>query len=170
MICYVILHYQAIEETETCVETIKENTDRDYHIVIVDNDSPNKSGKKLQLEYENDDHITVLLNKDNSGFALGNNKGYKEAKKYDPNYIVVLNSDVEITQSDFCERLDDAYLKYHFDVLGPDIYSTRTNSHQNPQRKKNYTLDELKKEERNLLFKNKFKFLLKIGYVTTNSW
>lgn len=164
MICYVILHYQVINETKICVNTIKANTSDNYHIVIVDNDSPNGSGKKLKAEYIDDKSITVILNSNNSGFAKGNNIGYREAKKFDPDYVVVLNSDVEITQFDFCERVNKSYQKYKFDVLGPDIYSTRTNSHQNPQRNSNYTLEELQKKEKNLHFKNNFKFLLKIKY------
>lgn len=164
MICYVILHYQAIEETETCVTTIKTNTTDDFRVIIVDNASPNGSGKILQDEYNADAGVTVILSKENSGFAKGNNLGYKKAKKFNPDFVVVLNSDVEITQPDFCERLSGAYQNYGFDVLGPDIYSTKGNYHQNPQRETNYTLDELRVAEKNLKFKDRLKFLLKIKY------
>lgn len=164
MICYVILHYQVIDETETCVKTIKTNTSDAFHVIIVDNASPNGSGKTLVDEYKEDSSVKVILNPDNSGFAKGNNLGYREAKKYNPDYIVVLNSDVEITEKDFCDKLEQAYKKYKFDVLGPDIYSTKAKYHQNPQRNKNCSLEELKSAEKKLAFKDKFKFLLRIKY------
>ena len=48
MICYVILHYQAIEETKKCIKAIEKNTTSDYKVIIVDNASPNKSGMILK--------------------------------------------------------------------------------------------------------------------------
>lgn len=165
MICYVILHYQAIDETRKCIESIKMNNKNVHRIIVVDNASPNDTGKVLQDEFKYDNSVHVILNKDNVGFAKGNNLGYKEAKKYNPDYIVVLNSDVEITQDDFEKKLDEAEDEYHFDILGPDIYSTRLRYHQNPQREENYTLDELEKAERILWIKNKFSFVLMIKYL-----
>lgn len=164
MICYVILHYQAIQETETCVRAIETTNSDDFRVIIVDNASPNGSGKILEEKYSENPKVTVILNEKNSGFAKGNNLGYKEAKKYNPQFVVVLNSDVEIIQSDFCERINNIYDKYKFDVLGPDIYSTKGGFHQNPQRDVNYTFEELKREEKKLAIKNRYKFLLKIKY------
>lgn len=164
MICYVILHYQAIEETKKCIKSIEKNTTSDYKVIIVDNASPNKSGMILEKEYAENNNIDIIISNNNLGFAKGNNLGYKLAKKYDPDYIIILNSDIVISQEDFCSRIDYAYNKYNFDVLGPDIYSTKMKYHQNPQRENNFTINELLKKERNLYFKNRFKFLLKIKY------
>ncbi|WP_173443887.1 glycosyltransferase [Selenomonas ruminantium] len=164
MICYVILHYQAIDETKKCIKSIK-RCNKDSMIIVVDNASPNNSGCKLKEEFDGDNNVRIILSKKNSGFAKGNNLGYNVAKKMNPDYIVVLNSDVEVLQDDFEELLDAAYSKYHFDILGPDIYSTRLNYHQNPQRERNFSIEELRKSERILCLKNKFHFLLKIKYL-----
>lgn len=169
MICFVILHYQAIDETRKCIKAIGQNITDEYKIIVVDNASPNKTGETLIEEYKEDAKVEIILSNDNLGFAKGNNMGYKFAKQYNPDFIVVLNSDVEITQNDFCDRLKTAYIKYKFDVLGPDIYSTKLHYHQNPQRESNYTIDELNKEEKKLNFKNKFSFLLKIKYLMVRS-
>ncbi len=101
MIAFVILHYQALDETIDCVNTIKKMVKGSRHIVIVDNASPNKSGEILIAKYQQDEEITVLVSKENVGFARGNNLGYVEAKKYSPEYIVVMNNDVFITQTNF---------------------------------------------------------------------
>ena len=164
MICYVILHYQAIEETKTCINSIRANTKDAYKIIIVDNASPNKSGKELQREYKSSEDVIVVLNDANSGFAKGNNIGFKKAKSFCPDYIVVLNSDIELTSDDFVFKLENAYQRYNFDVLGPDRYSTQQGYHQNPQKDVNFTLKELKRIKIKLYWKNKLKWLLKIKY------
>ena len=164
MICFVILHYQAIEETHKCIETILDNVKEAHKIIIVDNASPNGTGKKLKDEYAENKDIDVILSPQNLGFAKGNNIGYVKAKEYAPEFVVVLNSDIELQDSNFVKELEKAYEKYGFDVLGPDLYSTKTNSHQNPQRNKNYTLEELKKKRTELYIKNRFRFLLRIKY------
>ena len=124
MTVFVILHYQALKETLDCVRSIKNNIAKDYKIIIVDNLSPNNSGEQLKKQFSQDNRIVVILNRENCGFAKGNNIGYQEAKRYDPDYIVVLNSDTVLLQSNFLVLVEEAYKKYKFDVLGPDIYST----------------------------------------------
>lgn len=165
MICFVILHYQAILETQNCIASIKKNVNDEKKIIVIDNASPNQTGKDLLKMYENDNEIEFILLDKNIGFAKGNNLGYKKAKEFKPDFIIVLNSDTLLTKDDFVIQLWSAYKKYNFDILGPDIYSTKTNSHQNPQREKNYTLDELRSVRKRLIIKNRFKFLLKIKYL-----
>lgn len=169
MICFVILHYQAMDETIECVKSIKENVTGEKRIIIIDNASPNHTGEMLRKMYTGDEELLVKILENNFGFAKGNNIGYMHAKQYDPEFIVVLNSDTLLTKNDFKEELDNAYYKYHFDVLGPDLYSTKTRSHQNPQRDKNCTLKELKQKRRKLFLKNKFRFLLKLKYIFVQS-
>lgn len=169
MIAFVILHYQAIEETIQCVMSIKKNVRDKRVIIIVDNASPNQTGKRLSRIFENDNEIKLILNSSNVGFAKGNNIGFKEAKKYNPSFVVVLNSDTIIKQNNFSELVNEAYEKYSFDVMGPDIYSTKTHSHQNPQKEKNYSLKELKKKQKWLLIKNKLKWMIKLKYMLIHS-
>lgn len=165
MICFVILHYQAIKETYNCINSINKYVHSNKKIIIVDNASPNGTGKKLKENFAESDQIEVLLNNKNSGFANGNNLGYREAKKYNPNFIIVLNSDIVLTQDNFYQEISAAYMKYKFDILGPDIISKKTELHQNPQRNNNYTLKELFFIKRKLQMKNKLKFLIKLKYM-----
>ncbi len=61
MIAFVILHYQAMEETISCVDTIKNMVKEEKKIVIVDNASPNKTGINLREKYSQDSEVIVLL-------------------------------------------------------------------------------------------------------------
>ena len=62
---FVILHYQTIRETIDCVTSIQKICDNKDIIIIVDNCSPNASGKILHKKYQQYSNIEVVLNKEN---------------------------------------------------------------------------------------------------------
>lgn len=165
MISFVILHYQAMDETVSCVDTIKQKVSGDKRVIVVDNGSPNGTGKRLQEKYRSSDFVRVVRIESNLGFAKGNNIGFQEAKKDHPDFMVVMNNDVFLKQDDFTDRVYAAYEDSKFDILGPDIFSTKVKDHQNPQREQNYTLKELKAMERKLRFKDSHKWMLRIKYL-----
>ncbi|APF18254.1 Glycosyltransferase, GT2 family [Caldithrix abyssi DSM 13497] len=87
----IMLTYNALEFTKKCVNSILQNTHIPYEIIFVDNGS--KDGtvdylRSLQAEY---DHIRVVFNKKNKGFAAGNNQGARKARG---KYLLFLNNDV----------------------------------------------------------------------------
>lgn len=120
---FIILNYGTFKETTECVQSIKKHIDiseKEYHIVIVDNGSLDNSGIELKKEYQKENNIDVILNSKNLGFAKGNNIGIKYInEKYKPEFVVVLNSDTELFQDDFYEKVSNEYKNSHFGVLGP---------------------------------------------------
>lgn len=131
---FVVLHYQAINETVDCVKSLKQlNTDMSIsHIFVVDNASPNKSGKQLQELYKDDKYVDVILSDSNLGFAKGNNLGFMKAKGAMADFIVLINNDTLIKDSLFLDKLSSIYERTKFAVLGPDILSIKDQVHQNP--------------------------------------
>lgn len=132
---FVILHYMAYDMTVKCADTLLENfTDDDICIAIVDNASPNATGKDLENRYKEKTNITILRNDTNLGFAQGNNVGYAYLRNHgDRDYIIVMNNDVLIRQPDFLEKIHALYLRERYAVLGPDIFSPHgIRKHQNP--------------------------------------
>ncbi len=161
MICFVILHYMTINETISSVEHILKNIKQKKKIIIIDNGSSNSTGMLLKDKYNSNSDIDVIINKDNLGFARGNNIGYLYAKeKYNPKYIVVMNNDVEIFQPDFYEKIDKIYKKEKFAVLSPDVFSTYSKIHQSPKRLSSLTEKEVKKEYKKFKFYNKSKIFI----------
>lgn len=165
MISFVLLHYQAFEETISCVNAIDKNILSDKYIVIIDNNSPNRTGEKLRKYFQDRRDVIVHITEKNLGFAKGNNIGFKIAKKAEPTYIVVMNNDVMLVDADMPEKLDKAYEETEFDILGPDIFSTRGNYHQNPQRENNYSLKELRRYAQKTRFKLEHKWMIRIKYL-----
>ncbi len=105
--CFVILHYQTLNDTIECVDSILTNiSSPNFHIIVVDNGSPNKSGRELAGIYKENPKIKVILNEKNLGFTDGNNIGFKYAKQvYDADYIAMINNDTIIQQPDFIESI-----------------------------------------------------------------
>lgn len=133
-ICFVILHYNGIDDTEKCIQSIKQlDGKQDIRIVIVDNASPNGTGQQLQERYEKDEITDVILRKENDGFSRGNNAGCVYAmKKWNPDFLVVANNDVIFAQREFIGLIRETYEKEPFAVLGPDIYDPDRKIHQSP--------------------------------------
>ena len=62
-IIFVILHYQNIDDTINCIDSIKklQELNNNYKILLVDNKSPNNTGKELEKRYINDSNIEIIL-------------------------------------------------------------------------------------------------------------
>lgn len=88
---------------------------------------------KLRQKYCNDNRIDVIINSSNEGFAKGNNVGYNFIRdKYKPEFIIVMNNDIIIKQTDFLEKICAIYESTKFDILGPDIVRISDGVHQSP--------------------------------------
>lgn len=133
-ICFVILHYNGIEDTEKCIQSIRQlDGQQDIRLVIVDNASPNGTGRQLADRYAEDEITDVILRKENDGFSRGNNAGCAYAmKRWNPDFLVVANNDVIFAQEEFAALIRETYAKEPFAVLGPDIYDPDRKIHQSP--------------------------------------
>ena len=131
--CFSILHYKNHEDTIECVESILFNLKNRVSIIIVDNGSDNGSFELLRDKYSNNDHIYLLHNEKNLGFAKGNNIGYSYARNVlKAQYIAVLNNDIVIDDPKMDLGIMSSYHETNFHVMGPDIISLVDQGHQNP--------------------------------------
>ena len=113
---YIILHYKNMKDTIECVESIKKISKEP--IVIVDNHTLKKEQTK-----------DIILLQDNIGFAKANNKGVLYAKeKYNPDFYIVLNNDIVISDTLFEKKIQKRYKENQFDILGPKIDTNNGNS------------------------------------------
>lgn len=133
---FVILHYNTADDTMECAASIEKVCGQaDYHILIVDNGSPNGSGARLEALYAGDPHVTVLLSRENLGFARGNNIGFAYAKEhFHPDYIILLNNDTVLYQQDFLPIISRTYRARGYAVLGPMMLTADGRCDQNPLR------------------------------------
>ncbi|AVK50120.1 hypothetical protein AXY43_20180 [Clostridium sp. MF28] len=136
MIAFVILHYQNIDFTYKCINSIRNKIDTaEYKIIVVDNASPNNSWSNLKTKYGSDEDIYLINSETNLGFAKGNNLGFRYAKnELAAKYIVLLNSDILILSENIFEQINKIYESSHAGVVGPLIMSGDGRYTSNPSR------------------------------------
>ena len=155
--CYVILHYRTEEDTVLCVESMKKATP-EADIVIVDNASKNGSIERLIKLYGKDKQIHIIQNKENLGFASGNNVGYFYAKNtLKADFIAVSNNDIVVDTLHLDHKVAEIYEREQFHLLGPDIVSLIDGHHQNPMLPKTTSVKKINREI------NRYRLLLLIS-------
>jgi len=151
--CFVILHYLSWEVTSACIDSVcstyQQTEQIHYHIIVVDNASPNDSFSQLRKRYDGHPDITLLQASENLGFAKGNNLGYRYAlEKLQADFIIIANNDTEFRQPDFLSAIEDIYRRSTPALIGPDILNIN-GYHQNPYRNHPVTNRELSRWLRN---------------------
>lgn len=93
MLSIIVINYKTFEYTKRCIDSIIVHTKKTpYEIILIDNFSDDGSAEKLSKLFPT---ITHIHNKENQGFAKGNNTGIAASKG---EYILLLNSDTELTE------------------------------------------------------------------------
>jgi len=87
----VVLNYRGYEDTVKCIQSLQNATYSNLGIIIVDNGSPDGSGNKLKNAFLD---VPIILLKENTGYAAGNNAGIRFALEQKAEYVLVINNDV----------------------------------------------------------------------------
>lgn len=126
----VILNYNSWQDTIECLHSLIKINYQNYHIVIVDNDSPDASMKKIKqymiekkighiffkspeesMSYRNNiSFVSLIQSGYNGGYAYGNNIAVKYALSNEADYVLILNNDTIVDPNflkpmvDICEN------------------------------------------------------------------
>lgn len=104
MVACIILNYNSANDTRELASAVQKFPSIN-HVVIVDNNSPDKSGNYLKtLDIWNEKVHFILLD-ENHGYAKGNNIGAKYAiKELQSDYIIIANPDVKF-ETDYVDEV-----------------------------------------------------------------
>lgn len=91
----VILTYNELECTRQCLESIGRNTPQPHEIILVDNGSTDGTLPFLREYCRGGDHLSLVENGRNLGFAAGCNIGMRQSRG---DRILLLNNDVVVTR------------------------------------------------------------------------
>ena len=161
-VVFVVLNYMNKDDTVECINSIITNIDTDsFHIVCVDNNSPNDSGQQLQSEYKNNAYVTVLLNNENKGYSEGCNYGIRYARQtFEFDFLLLLNNDIIFLETDFYTKTKYEFDQSRFAVMGPMIMTPQGRCDANPLFDLPYTRKLAIKDKKFYIKKKK---LLKCG-------
>lgn len=106
----VIPNYNGIKYIRGCMDSLRQQSLKDFEIVVVDNGSKDGSLEILQEEYP---EAKLIALKENTGFCHAVNLGIQESKTP---YVILLNNDT-IADVDFVRALAEAIEE------GEDIFS-----------------------------------------------
>ena len=121
MIGIVILNYRNWNDTLRCVESITKNPPKEaYHIIVVDNASPNLPEYDLE-EFVEKYHITYIANKENRGYNGGNNVGIAKALEMNCDAILISNNDVCFFPESIQSLWEYAMGHPNVGIVGPKI-------------------------------------------------
>ena len=115
----VILNYITWLETKNCITSIKKSIGSEaMQIYVIDNASPNYEESKCLCLEEN---IHLILNKENTGYAAGNNVGISQALKDGCEYILISNNDILFEPESICAM--QQYLASHreYGIVAPCV-------------------------------------------------
>ncbi|NCT55867.1 glycosyltransferase family 2 protein [bacterium] len=105
MISVIIVNYNGLKWLKGCLDSLKVQTYKDFEIIFVDNASTDGSVAYVKKNYPK---VKVLVNKENYGFAKGNNIGYKASSG---EYIVLLNNDTYV-EKDYLKNFIKVFKEY----------------------------------------------------------
>lgn len=114
----IVLNWNNWPDTLECLKSLDKNDYPNYQVVIVDNGSEEKfSITNFQSS------IKVIYNKENLGFAGGNNVGIKYAFEQGTDYVLLLNNDTLVSRDFLSELVKAGENDKNIGLLGPKIYS-----------------------------------------------
>lgn len=90
----IILTHNQLEHTKLCLQSIEQHTAEPHEIIIVDNGSTDGTLDYLSEYVHRCSNVRVVSNRENLGFAAGNNQGLALATG---DYVLLLNNDTVVT-------------------------------------------------------------------------
>jgi len=122
----VILNYNSFSDT---VNLVTELRNMEYPIIVVDNNSPNGDYEKIKQIFKNEKNTLVIKTKENKGYSFGNNVGIKIAiDKFNPDFILVLNPDIELKEATIFELIRVAETSEKVGIVAPKMKTYKEES------------------------------------------
>ncbi len=117
----IILNWNGWKDTIECINSIKKISYPNYEIIVVDNASKGNDSNILKKKFGNS--IRLIKNKENYGFARGNNVAIKQVLRENKSqYVLLLNNDTTVDKNFLTELVEVAEKDEKIAILGPKMY------------------------------------------------
>jgi glycosyltransferase involved in cell wall biosynthesis len=119
-------HPRLARQTRAAIESVRQQTDPEWLLVIVDDRSPEAAAVAMveTAAKEDPDRIVLLRNETNLGQGAARNRGVHEARRRGCDFVMYLDCDdlahprrAEVTRKVFAERPDVVFIYSPFTVI-----------------------------------------------------
>lgn len=114
----IILNYNGLAYLKDCLTSLKAQTYPNFRIIVCDNASKDGSVEFLTKNFPD---VTLIGNRENLGFAEGNNVAMDFALKQGDNYIFLLNNDTLVEPDALSKLVETAESDGFIGVVGPMV-------------------------------------------------
>lgn len=123
LVYLIILNWKRKEDTVNCLKSVDklDYPAKDLRILVVDNASQDGSVEAIS-GFKSKFKIDIIENKQNLGFAGGNNIGIRKALIDGAKYVMLLNNDTEVDKSLVVSLVKEAEKKPDGGAFSPLIY------------------------------------------------
>jgi len=108
----ILLNWNGYTDTAECIRSLYRIKNPSFVMIVVDNGSLDGSVARLREEFRD---VVYLENKENLGFAGGNNGGIRYALEHGADYVLLLNNDT-VVEEGFLDALVQAAEKHDEEI------------------------------------------------------
>jgi len=112
LLSIIIINYNTFRLSCDCIRSIKETTQLEHEIILVDNNSKECAAEKFLEVFPG---LNMIALKENVGFGRANNAGVEKAKG---KYVLLLNSDTVVKPGTISETVGYLEQNPSVDILG----------------------------------------------------
>lgn len=98
LVYIIVITFNGKHHLELCLPSLVKTNYSNYRIILLDNASSDGAAEYVQVTYP---QVQIIRNRENYGFAKGNNIAMTEAMRAGADYILLLNDDTVILDSDW---------------------------------------------------------------------
>lgn len=132
----IILNYNSSRDCEKCLEYLREQDYDDVSIIVVDNNSTLET-ERTQLLHICNHGEKLIFNDKNRGFSAGNNVGIELAEDMGADWILIINPDVEIRDTNYISFVMNQLSMWPEAVVAGTNIELPNGKRQNPMRELN---------------------------------
>lgn len=162
----ILLNWNGIKDTLACVKSIEKLSYINWEIIVVDNGSKVGEVKTLEKLKSSGKIAALIKNKENAGFAEGNNQGIRKALKKGADACYILNNDTVLEKDSLSRLVEVLYSRDDIGIVGPKIYFADGKKIWFAGAKINYLIGDVKHIGSGKKDKGQFDVLRETDYVT----
>ncbi len=114
----IILNYKGLGDTIECVQAVRRSDYPSLEIVLVDNASADGSAEALRCRFSG---VRFIENRENLGYAGGNNVGIRAAFERGADYVFVLNNEAVPVRNTVSRLVASAEKNPRATILAPQV-------------------------------------------------